>query len=915
MPQTKKKKATVKKASASSARQSPAKRAPKPLPDQRTADDLAAQIVPPILVLVALFVAVCFISAESTGFFGSWLSDVLYGLFSSAAYTIPVFIIIIAAFWKQDYEEYRIHTKFIFAGICLLCVACLSQTGGPDTFNIKQLWQAGLERHGGGVIGGLLGQALLKSIGRVGMLLVVISLLVIFALFLLGLTPHAVRICIAYKLYEQREKLRAERAAAQARKLHHNKPEVEPAVPVPVQNGGEQRRARGAYIYEEEDEGSEGDAQPADSGAEANAAADTEPAIDPAAFDAALRDSEYVPESADDAPPFDIPGMANDTVTEHIKPVGKARTAKKQAGAGAKSEQQAEPGLHEIFGESDDELDFIRKFAENRSGTMGYVSADGSRPSGGVSELGDEASEADITLSVSRGAAVPSQSQTAARAEQQAEKPKYVFPSTTLLHIEPAPKNSDVSEELHSNAVKLVETLRSFKVRTRIVNVSRGPTITRYELVPEEGVRVRSIANLVDDIALNLATTGVRIEAPIPGKSAVGIEVPNRVVSTVYARELIENPKFMQAPSKLTVTLGMDVAGEPVYLDIAKMPHLLIAGATGMGKSVCINSMIVSLLYKATPDEVKLILVDPKKVELNIYNGLPHLLVPVVSDPKKAAGSLQWAVAEMERRFDLIESVSARDIRGYNIATKDDPEKEFLPYIVIIIDELADLMMTAPSDVEESICRLAQKARAAGMHLIIGTQRPSVDVITGLIKANVPSRIAFTVSSQTDSRVVIDTNGAEKLIGRGDMLYAPVGSIKPIRVQGAYVSEKDVEAVVEFIKQNVGETDYDSEVIESIEREAERCGTSKKSAALGSDADDDFDPMLKPAIELALDSGKIATSLIQRKLKLGYGRAAKLLDRMEEMGIVSPPDGNKPREVLITRQQYMEMVVNRDVEL
>jgi S-DNA-T family DNA segregation ATPase FtsK/SpoIIIE len=930
MPQTRKRKENGKKTATPAARRASAERAHKSSSVQRTADDLAAQLVPPILALVALFLVVCFISAESTGFFGSWLSDVLYGLFSNAAFTIPVLIIIIAAYWKHDYEAYTLHHKFIFAGICLVCVAALSQLGGPDTFKLKELWEAGLVRGGGGVIGGLVGQALLKSIGRAGMLLVTISLLIIFGLFLFGLTPHAVRIWIAFKMHENRERLRAERAEAQARKLYPNKPRLEPEMaPVPVANNGhtnapdEPAKARRAFIYEGDD-GGEGKVKRIDY---ENSQVtlddyDAENAIDPAAFDSALRDRENT-QSEDDKPPFDMPGDDDEQagqdmsgmVNERIKPIGKGKSIKKRAD---EKNDGALPGLHEIFDETDaDGLELIRKFSENQRG-MGYVSADGSPP--GEAADPDDGSEADLTLNISRSAAVPAQGQSghSARAGQPAaELKRYVFPPITLLLAEPAPKNNDVSEELHSNAVKLVETLRSFKVRTKIVNVSRGPTITRYELSPEEGIRVRSIANLVDDIALNLATTGVRIEAPIPGKSAVGIEVPNRVVATVYARELIENPRFAQAQSKLTVSLGMDEAGEPIYLDIAKMPHLLIAGATGMGKSVCINSMLISLLYKATPDEVKLILVDQKKVELNIYNGLPHLLVPVVSDPKKAAGSLHWAVTEMERRFDLIESVGARDIKGYNAATKDDPEKEFMPYVVIVIDELADLMMTAPDDVEESICRLAQKARAAGMHLIIGTQRPSVDVITGLIKANIPSRIAFTVSSQTDSRVIIDISGAEKLIGRGDMLYAPVGSIKPIRVQGAYVSEQEVEAVVSFIKQHSGETSYDSEVIDIIEREAERCGVSKKAGALGAsdDKDGETDPMLKPAIELALENGKIATSLIQRKLSLGYGRAAKLIDRMEEMGIVSPPEGKNPRKVLITRQQYMEMVVNRNGEL
>ncbi|MBQ4054330.1 MAG: DNA translocase FtsK, partial [Clostridia bacterium] len=491
--------------------------------------------------------------------------------------------------------------------------------------------------------------------------------------------------------------------------------------------------------------------------------------------------------------------------------------------------------------------------------------------------------------------------------------PQYVFPPLELLREEEVPPAADEAE-LRTNAKKLVDTLLSFNVKTKVVNISKGPTITRYELQPEAGTRVRSIANLVDDIALSLASSGVRIEAPIPGKSAVGIEVPNKQTSMVCLRGLLDTPQFSAATSKLTVALGRDVVGSPMYLDLAKMPHLLIAGATGSGKSVCINSIIISLLYKARPDEVKLILIDPKKVELNVYNGLPHLLVPVVSDPKKAAGSLSWAVTEMERRFELIEEVGAREIKGYNSITAKDPEKEFLPQIVIVIDELADLMMTASKDVETYICRIAQKARAAGMHLIIGTQRPSVDVITGLIKANVPSRIAFTTSNQVDSRTIIDMAGAEKLMGRGDMLSSPIGASKPMRGQGSFVSDEEVEKITDFIKKTSGgPVSYSDEVIASIERAAELCGVKKGELMASTIGEDDGegggDPMLRAALELAVDSGKISTSLIQRKLSLGYGRAAKLIDRMEELGYVSEPEGQKPREVLITKEQFMEMVL------
>ena len=498
------------------------------------------------------------------------------------------------------------------------------------------------------------------------------------------------------------------------------------------------------------------------------------------------------------------------------------------------------------------------------------------------------------------------------------EMKMYAFPPVTLLSEDLSNKNDNHMAELAQNAQKLMDTLASFNIRIKGMDYSRGPTITRYELQPEAGVRVRSIANLVDDISLSLATTGVRIEAPIPNKPAVGIEVPNQTPETVYLRSLIDTERFENEQSRLTACLGADVAGHPIYFNIAKMPHLLIAGATGMGKSVCINSIIMSLLYKAKPDEVKLILIDPKKVEFNIYKDIPHLYAPIVSEPTKAAGALASAVAEMERRFELIEEVGVRDIYNYNAVTKDDPDREFMPQMVIIIDELADLMMTAADSVESSICRLAQKARAAGIHIIIGTQRPSVDVITGLIKANVPSRIAFTVASQVDSRTIIDIAGAEKLIGRGDMLFAPVGAAKPMRVQGAFVSESEVEKVVEFIKANNMAAKYNEDFVSRIEEEAAKCASAGKKGGAGEGAGDigadGLDPKFRAAVEVAVDSGKISTSLLQRKLEIGYGRAAKIIDQMEEMGYVSAPEGNKPRKILITKEDFMQMVVNDEIE-
>lgn len=492
--------------------------------------------------------------------------------------------------------------------------------------------------------------------------------------------------------------------------------------------------------------------------------------------------------------------------------------------------------------------------------------------------------------------------------------PEYQFPPIELLALKES-SGGDTQNEMTANAQKIVSTLGDFNIRTRVIGISRGPAVTRYEIAPESGTKVAAIMNRTDDISLSLASA-VRISGVIPGKSAIGIEVPNKNVSTVYLRSLIDSDEFRNAKSKVTAALGIDITGAKVFFDIAKMPHLLIAGATGMGKSVCMNSLIISILYKARPDEVKFIFIDPKKVEFNMYNGIPHLLVPVVFDPKKAAGALHWAVTEMERRYDILESTGKRNLAQYNEAIKDDPTAEKLPQIVIFIDELADLMLTAPDDVETSINRIAAKARAAGMHLIIGTQRPSVDVITGTIKANIPSRIACTVSSMQDSRTILDMGGAEKLIGRGDMLFSPVGSMSPTRVQGAYVDEPEILKIVEFLKnQSFGENDenYSREISEKIEKEAARCGQKKGSggglaaATAEGEGDDKADPMLDSAIKLAIESGKISTSLIQRKLSLGFGRAAKLIDIMEQRGIVSAPDGQKPRNVLITYDQYLEM--------
>ena len=928
------------------------------------------QAVPYLMAVLAVLIAVCVIMGEGT--VGGTIRDVLTGLFAGAAYALPVFILIRTFLWKRDVSEGQNTGRNICTVIVFILLAALLHTlgGGETTFDIKTHYADGMDLVGGGVVGGVIGLLLVKGFGKVCTLIIIFAAMILLSLYIAGVTPRGVYIYVAYKIKFASER-REEKRAAEEEKRRNAPPsknqireeeylEYLRAKKKKAELEGEPEPYEQQTVF---DEPAHTPKVQTNSATVYRIKKQRASAIDPTSDPEANRkrnvnnisDSDYDDDIDARTSEDEIPAepkvteaeeliLDQETVDEKIFDEVMRRTrerierSQKKSGGETPVAQTAEElgATSETLDLSDpssatteivagDVLDAVEMAAmsireQKGNSPAAKNSADEAKESDEYdvskifvnpadAEMIDKISEAQNTLDVHRESLSGSLPKT--QKPTRPSVPVYKFPPIEILAEDPGRGNANIKEELQSNAVKLVETLKSFNVRTKIENISRGPTITRYELLPEPGTRVRSIVNLVDDIALNLATTGVRIEAPIPGKSAVGIEVPNKNQSTVHLRTLIQDSRFIDAKSKLTVCLGENVAGEAVYFDIAKMPHLLIAGATGMGKSVCINSVITSLLYKASPEEVRLILIDPKKVELSIYNGIPHLLVPVVSEPKKAAGSLSWAVGEMERRFGLIEAVGVRDIRMFNEVTKNDPDYEYMPRIVIIIDELADLMMTAPDDVEESICRLAQKARAAGMHLIIGTQRPSVDVITGLIKANIPSRIAFTVSSQIDSRTIIDRGGAENLIGRGDMLFNPVGAQKPMRVQGAFISESDVEEVVSYIKNmNASFGTYSDEVANQIEREAQKCGVGgKKGAVAGGSAEggDDEDPMLKSAVELAIESGKISTSLIQRRLSLGYGRAAKLIDRMEQLGYVSAPDGQKPREVLISKQEYMEM--------
>jgi len=505
-----------------------------------------------------------------------------------------------------------------------------------------------------------------------------------------------------------------------------------------------------------------------------------------------------------------------------------------------------------------------------------------------------------------------SAAQVAAEIEQSQaqERPEYCFPPIDLL-ASPSRGMLDGTTEMRENSRRLNETLASFKIEAHIINVTRGPSVTRYEVELDKGVRLNKLTTCANDIALSLGVSNVRIAA-VPGKiSVVGIEVPNKAVTTVSLREVIDSNEFCRAKSKSSFAVGKDIGGSCIVGNISKLPHMLIAGTTGSGKSVCMNSIIISLLYKASPDDVKLIMVDPKMVELGIYNGIPHLLIPVVTDPKKAAGSLQWAVTEMMRRYKSMSDAGVRDLEAYNSTIETgEVEGVKLPHVVVIIDELADLMLVAAKEVEESICRIAQMGRAAGIHLIIATQRPSADVITGLMKANIPSRIAFAVASAMESRIILDTPGAEKLVGRGDMLFAPIGAGKPLRVQGCFVSDEEVEAVASYVKTNYN-TDYDQTVMDEIERKAAQTGNSKAAATAAdpepNDAELDGDEMLPAAVDVILETGQASVSMLQRRLKLGYARAARIVDEMEQKGIVGPFQGSKPRTILVTKEQWEQM--------
>ena len=918
------------------------------------------QLIPYIVAVIALFLFICFISnaicnprntlyennredEHALGIVGFWICQIMFGVFGPAAYVIPVILACFVIFWKNYNKRDFVAINAIIAVLTAIVLSAFIHTilhigkgVAYMTSDVDLLFYDGAMSKGGGVIGGLLAFALASILNIGGALFILLAILIPMVTFLIGTTPVAVASMIIAKIKESRENSaedREERKKEKERERAQRKKEKA----FRAKEEKEEKRAEKEAIREEKN--AQKPYEPRPRREEIEDDTDDEPLNMSNSGIAEEADSPV--QNKEDEDPDEKMKYSAFSVND-IRKIDSLKTGANDEDAPTASEEylnddeRDEKGAESVFSQSDEK-------EEKKESTETVVFSDrkdsGKKDRGHatVDDMASELFDDDYAVDKKTGEVFTPTVQDkgfksaddyrAANEEKDeyfigdkpepAPIPEYVFPPINLLEEGPN-RYSTSPEEIEKNKALLRSVLQDFKINVTDISCSCGPTITRYEVKPEAGVRVRQIANLVDDIAYGLAKSGIRIEAPIPGKAAVGIEVPNDKSVAVKLRSLIETPEFIGHKSNLAACLGADVSGNPVIFDIEKMPHVLVAGTTGSGKSVCINSILMSILYHAKPEEVKLLLIDPKKVEFKVYRDIPHLCCRIISDPKKAAGALNTAVNEMEKRFELIEEVGVRNIAGYNEATKNDPDKPYMPRLVIVIDEFADLMMTAKDEVETAVVRIAQKARAAGIHLIIGTQRPSVDVITGLIKANIPSRIAFTVMSGIDSRTILDTVGAEKLCGRGDMLYAPVGAQKPQRVQGAFVSDSEVETVVDYVKSHNAPVKYDQEFESSIDIEAAKCGNAPEAggapAGVSMSGGSDEDAKFWDAVELAIDTGKISTSLLQRRISVGYGKAAKLIDRMEEMGFVSAPDGNKPRRILITREELAERRMSEEGE-
>jgi len=829
-----------------------------------------------IIIAISILMLVSAIAPERVGFVGGLISVALYGLFGVGAFIIPV-IVIICSIYSIVNKEGGVKTyQIVSISAILVLFFALMYLWAPTaegnfsnffTYLLYNFTEATVRS--GGLFGALFGNFLLAILGPAGSHIAAISIMLALIVYLSGRSFFG-GVRSAYKgvksgiedfvdtsaedeYYDEHVEHipNQEREEIKPRK----KPKYRRMVDFVMAGGGKKADNERVLLFQDDFAKKAG----------AKSALDIEFDPDPRKKQESERSFDhefYEDDTYDESEEFriNITGIVDDDYDEEILP--------------SDDYDDSEINFKGDIDTSDDReiVDEKRKvelFDENKRYTK--------------KELAELEKEAMVE-------------QIAKEASTAHDKPKvHEFPPEELLKRGGKENKLASKAQILETSKKLEATLKSFGVDAKVMEVSKGPTVTRYELSPGQGVKVSKISGLADDLALNLAAQGIRIEAPIPGKAAVGIEIPNKEAQVVYFRDIVSDNEFKKFPSKLAFGLGKDIAGKTVVHDIARMPHLLIAGATGAGKSVCINTLVGSILYKASPEEVKLIMIDPKVVELSVYNGIPHLLIPVVTDPKKASGALNWAVREMLRRYELFAETGMRDLKGYNEFAAKSEERDKEPQIVIIIDELADLMMAAPGEVEDSICRLAQMARAAGLHLIIATQRPSVDVITGVIKANIPSRLAFSVSSGTDSRTILDMVGAEKLLGRGDMLFSPIGTSKPIRIQGAFISDTEVEAMVEFLKAG-HEQEYSQEMIDNIT-------SVGKEIEFGEDLDEYFDQ----AVEFVIQKEKASASMLQRQFRIGYNRAARLIEDLEVRGVIGPEDGSKPRKVLMTSYMWQEM--------
>ncbi len=846
----------------------------------------SAEIKGIVLIALGIFVALSF-WGNATGIVGEVFTGILMGLFGGASALFFIFII-----WtgvnmflerKRDNSGYKIWVLFMLMVVTSIIWAIWHEDTAWNYADfksaIKEMYQWGTAGASGGVIGTTLCILLVKCLGTVGTAIVTIAAAMILLLILTELSLEKIFKAITAYISSKRKEMNSvldeeidmevdlpeKKQKKKSRKKHNEVPVEE--IPAKAPNND--------YfdVYFKSD--------------------DIETLTKKPARFTFNDDTQY--DSAD------VSDIATEVLEKHS---AKSRVVIDEMTSGVLTPIPDENG---VFKDQNDEFEPPKEL----------------HPDEMIDPMTQSAFDAGIPMdrAVAAGKRIKHEEAEKAKdsinliAKENIEATKiinYKLPSVSLLAKPKAKAKSraEIKHELEEKANRLLETLSSFKIDATIINITQGPTVTRFELQPGFGIKVSKITNLADDIALSLAASGVRIEAPIPGKSAIGIEIPNQEASPVPIREVIDTDKFRDFKSKTAFALGKDIGGNSVIADIAQFPHVLIAGATGSGKSVCINSLITSILYKAKPNEVKLIMIDPKMVELGVYNGIPHLLIPVVTDPKHAAGALNWAVAEMKNRYQLMKDSKVRNIQGYNILMEENntPENK-LPEIVIIIDELADLMLAAKNEVEDSINSLAALARAAGMYLVIATQRPSVNVITGVIKANVPSRISFAVSSQVDSRTILDSMGAEKLLGKGDMLYSPRGAIKPIRIQGNFISDSEIETLIAYVKKQY-EAEYDTSILEHIEREQET-----HEAASSDDThtrSGDKDELFVKAAELAFESGQASVAMLQRKYKIGYQRAARIIDQLEENHIIGPYEGTKPRQVLISRSELNEMLFNNN---